>query len=196
MSLKNQHHAGFTVWFTGLPGAGKSTLSKMLGEKLKQFDLPVQILDGDEVRKRLTKGLGFSHEDREENIRRIAYVAKLITDIGGIAIVAAISPYLTSRAEARAEIKNFVEVFVQCPLQTCIHRDPKGMYAKARKGEITNFTGISDPYEPPEKPEIMVRTDQEQPEESLRSILMGLFKLGFIQEQTIFDEEDEANRKN
>ncbi len=165
MSLKNQHHAGFTVWFTGLPGAGKSTLSKMLGEKLKQFDLPVQILDGDEVRKRLTKGLGFSHEDREENIRRIAYVAKLLTDIGGITIVAAISPYLTSRAEARAEIKNFVEVFVQCPLQTCIHRDPKGMYAKARRGEIKDFTGIDDPYEPPENPELHLDAAGRSPDE-------------------------------
>lgn len=154
----------------------------MLAERLKQLDLPVQVLDGDEVRKRLTKGLGFSREDREENIRRIAYVAKLLTNIGGITVVAAISPYLNSREEARAEIKNFVEVFVQCPLQTCIHRDPKGMYAKASKGEITNFTGISDPYEPPEKPEIIVRTDQENPEESLQSILIGLVNLGYISE--------------
>ena len=172
--------AGFTVWFTGLPGAGKSTLSKMLGEKLKQFDLPVQILDGDEVRKRLTKELGFSREDREENIRRIAYVAKLLTNIGGITIVAAISPYRHSRAEARAEIKNFVEVFVQCPLQTCIDRDPKGLYAKATRGDIPNFTGVSDPYEPPEKPEILVRTDQEKPEECLGRILTTLSELGYI----------------
>ncbi len=180
--MNKQHHGGFTVWFTGLPGAGKSTLSKMLGERLKQCGLPAQVLDGDEVRKRLTKGLGFSREDREENIRRIAYVAKLLTNIGGISIVAAISPYLNSRAEARAEIKNFVEVFVECPLQTCMHRDPKGLYAKASKGEITNFTGISDPYEPPEKPEIIVRTDQENPEESLQKILTRLFNLGYISE--------------
>lgn len=185
--MKNQNNAGFTVWFTGLPGAGKSTLSKMLGDKLKQFDLPVQILDGDDVRKRLTKGLGFSREDREENIRRIAYVAKLLTNVGGITIVAAISPYLTSRAEARAEIKNFVEVFVQCPLQTCMDRDPKGLYAQATKGEISNFTGISDPYEPPEKPEIIVRTDQEEPEESLENILRGLWHLGFIKEKSLLE---------
>jgi adenylyl-sulfate kinase len=185
MPLIKEHHAGFTVWFTGLPGSGKSTLSKMLGEKLKQFDLPVNILDGDQVRKRLTKGLGFSREDREENIRRIAYVAKLLTNIGGITIVAAISPYLNSRAEARAEIKDFIEVFVKCPLQTCIHRDPKGMYAKATRGEITNFTGISDPYEPPEKPEIIVRTDQENPEESLRRVLIELVNLGYISNKII-----------
>ena len=183
--MKNYPNSGFTVWFTGLPGAGKSTLSKMLAERLKKFALPVQVLDGDEVRKRLTKGLGFSHEDRDENIRRIAYVAKLLTNIGGITIVAAISPYLNSREEARAEIKDFVEVFVQCPLQMCIQRDPKGLYAKANSGEIANFTGISDPYEPPEKPEIIVRTDQEKPEESLQKILTELVKLGYIPEYII-----------
>jgi len=183
--LNKQLNAGFTVWFTGLPGAGKSTLSKMLAERLKQLELPVQVLDGDEVRKRLTKELGFSREDREENIRRITYVAKLLTNIGGITIVAAISPYLKSREEARAELKNFVEVFVQCPLQTCIHRDPKGLYAKANRGEITNFTGISDPYEPPDKPEIIVRTDQETPEDSLRGILIGLVNLGYISDKII-----------
>ena len=157
----------------------------MLAERLKQLELPVQVLDGDEVRKRLTKGLGFSREDREENIRRIAYVAKLLTDIGGITIVAAISPYLKSREEARGELKNFVEVFVQCPLNICIERDPKGMYAKANRGEITNFTGISDPYEPPEKPEIIVRTDREKPEESLQKVLTALVKLGYISNKII-----------
>ena len=178
--MSKQPNTGFTVWFTGLPGAGKSTLSKLLAERLKQAGLPVQILDGDEVRKRLTKGLGFSREDREENIRRIAYVAKLLTNIGGIAVVAAISPYLKSREEARAEIKNFVEVYVQCPLNTCIDRDPKGLYAKANRGEISNFTGISDPYEPPEKPEIIVHTDQESTKESLQKIFDGLVRLDYI----------------
>ena len=183
--MNKQWNSGFTVWFTGLPGAGKSTLARMLAERLKQHELPVQILDGDEVRKRLTKGLGFSREDREENIRRIAYVAKLLTNIGGIVVVAAISPYLNSRKEARAEIKNFVEVFVQCPLTTCMERDPKGLYAKANRGEIINFTGISDPYEPPENPEIIVHTGQENPEDSLKRILDGLGKLDYFLEEKI-----------
>ena len=174
--MSEHHKIGFTVWFTGLPGAGKSTLAKMLTEKLKQHGLPVQILDGDEVRKRLTKGLGFSREDREENIRRIAYVAKLLTDIGGVVVVAAISPYLKSREEARREIKNFVEVYVQCPLNICIDRDPKGLYAKATRGEITNFTGISDPYEEPKHPDIVIETDKEQPEKCLENILKQLQK--------------------
>ena len=174
--MSEHPHVGFTVWFTGLPGAGKSTLAKMLTDRLKKQGRPVQILDGDEVRKRLTKGLGFSREDREENIRRIAYVAKLITEVGGVAVVAAISPYRNSREEARAEIKHFAEVYVQCPLNICIERDPKGLYAKAQRGEISQFTGISDPYEEPNHPEIIIETDKEQPEKSLETILEQLQK--------------------
>ena len=175
---------GFTVWFTGLPGAGKSTLARLLEGKLRQLGLPVEILDGDEVRKRLSKGLGFTREDREENIRRIAYVANLLTKVGGVAIVAAISPYAQSREEVRTEIENFVEVFVKCSLETCIERDPKGFYAKAQRGEISHFTGISDPYEEPKNPEIIIETDQEQPDESLMKILKQLEKLDLLKQFT------------
>jgi len=175
---------GFTVWFTGLPGAGKSTLARLLEGKLRQLGLQVEILDGDEVRKRLTKGLGFTREDREENIRRIAYVANLLSKVGAVAIVAAISPYAQSRDEVRSEIENFVEVFVKCSLETCIERDPKGLYAKAQRGEISHFTGISDPYEEPKNPEIIVETDQEQPDECLMKILSQLEKMNLLKQFT------------
>ena len=175
---------GFTVWFTGLPGAGKSTLARLLEGKLRQLGLQVEVLDGDEVRKRLTKGLGFTREDREENIRRIAYVANLLSKVGAVAIVAAISPYAQSRDEVRSEIENFVEVFVKCSLKTCIERDPKGLYAKAQRGEISHFTGISDPYEEPKNPEIIVETDQEQPDECLMKILSQLEKMNLLKQFT------------
>lgn len=168
---KDMNSKGFTVWFTGLPCSGKSTLAKMLHAHLGQNGCAAEILDGDEVRQRLTKGLGFSKEGRDENIRRIAYVAKLITRVGGVAITAAISPYEKLRAQARDEIRNFVEVYVNCPLEVCIQRDVKGHYAKAQKGELLNFTGISDPYEPPSNSEIIVQTDQESPDESIHKIL-------------------------
>ena len=178
--MYQQPKAGFTVWLTGLPASGKSTLAKLLADRLRQQGLPVQILDGDEMRKRLTKGLGYSREDREENVRRIAYVASLLTNVRGIAIVAAISPYARTRLAARAEIKNFVEVYVQCPLSKCMERDPKGLYAKATRGEISNFTGLSDPYEHPQQPEITVYTDRESESDSLQKILDGLIDLDFI----------------
>ncbi len=173
-------HKGFTVWFTGLPCSGKSTLASMLKAHLETFGYPVETLDGDEVRQRLTKGLGFSKEDRDENIRRISYVAMLLTRVGAIAITAAISPYKVIRDEARTEIGNFIEVYTKCPVEICIERDIKGMYAKAIKGEIKNFTGISDPYEPPLNPEIIVETDKETPEKSLWKILKKLSDLEFI----------------
>ncbi len=138
------------------------------------------VLDGDEVRLRLSKGLGFSKQDRDENIRRIAYVARLITQVGGVAITSAISPYSSIREEARAEIGKFVEVHVDCPLSVCIERDVKGMYKKAMRGEMQNFTGISDPYEEPVSPEVIVHTDLEDPSESLEAILAGLVRLGYL----------------
>ena len=175
-----KHANGFTVWFTGLSGAGKSTLATLLKDSLRQLGLPVVLLDGDEVRKRLTKELGFTREDREENIRRIAYVATLLTNVGGVVIVAAISPYAHARADARREIGNFVEVFVKCPLHVCIERDPKGLYAKAQRKEILRFTGISDPYEEPQNPEILVETNTEQPQDSLQKILRQLEELELL----------------
>lgn len=180
MSNERMAQRGFTVWFTGLPCSGKTTLSALLQKELQGRGLAVEILDGDEVRQRLTKGLGFSKEDRDENIRRIAYVAKLLTRVGGVAIAAAISPYRRLRDQARAEIGHFVEVYVQCPLEVCIKRDVKGHYKKAIQGQISNFTGISDPYEPPLNPEIVVWTDQESPEESLKTILEKIAALGYI----------------
>ena len=171
---------GFTVWFTGLPSSGKTTLSRLLHKELDELGLAAEVLDGDEVRQRLTKGLGFTKEGRDENIRRIAYVAKLLTRVGGIAITAAISPYRELRDLARAEIGSFVEVHVNCPLQVCMQRDVKGLYAKAIKGEIPNFTGISDPYEPPLNPEVTLYTDRESPEESIKKILVKLAALNCL----------------
>ncbi len=171
---------GFTVWFTGLPSSGKSTLARMLEKELNELDLHVEVLDGDEVRLRLSKGLGFSKEDRDENIRRISYVANIITRCGGIAITCAISPYRDIRNEARNEIGNFVEVYVKCPVEECMKRDVKGLYKKALSGEIKNFTGISDPYEEPHDPEVVVETNIETREESVEKIIDGLISLGYI----------------
>lgn len=171
---------GFTVWFTGLPSSGKSTLAKVLRDEIEKKNRHVEILDGDEVRLRLSKGLGFSKEDRDENIRRISYVAKIITRCGAVALTCAISPYKSIRQEAREEIQDFIEVFVDCELEQCIKRDLKGLYKKALSGEIKNFTGISDPYEKPDNPEITVNTSSETIEQSLKKIVSGLTKLGYL----------------
>ena len=179
----NQH--GITIWFTGLPSSGKTTLAGLVGNALRAMGLPVEILDGDEVRQRLTKGLGFSREDRFENISRIAYVARLLTRVGAVAIVAAISPYREMRSRARAEIGPFVEIHVNCPLEVCMQRDVKGLYAKALAGEITNLTGISDPYEPPLAPEVMVQTDKESAEQSVALILDKLVSLGHLKAELV-----------
>lgn len=171
---------GFTVWMTGLPSSGKSTLAGLLAAKLQGYGLPVVNLDGDEVRLRLSKGLGFSKEDRDENIRRISYVARVASDMGGVAITSAISPYREIRDEARAEIANFVEVFVSCPVEVCIQRDVKGLYKKALAGEIKGFTGIDDPYEEPLNPELVVHTDHESEQESIGRILDTLTHLRLL----------------
>jgi adenylylsulfate kinase len=171
---------GFTLWFTGLSGAGKSTLANLVAERLQEMGRNVELLDGDEVRKNLSSGLGFSKADRDANIRRIAYVAKLLSRNGVIAITAAISPYREIRDEARAEIKNFVEVYVDCPLEICEQRDVKGLYKRARSGEIQQFTGISDPYEPPLNAEVVVHTNVETPEQAADKIISRLAELGYV----------------
>lgn len=173
-------HKGVTVWFTGLSGAGKTTISQVVAKKLNEAGYKLEVLDGDIVRTNLTKGLGFSKEDRDENIRRIGFVSNLLTRNGVIVIVSAISPYREVRDEVREKIGNFVEVFVNAPLATCEERDVKGLYKKARSGEIKMFTGISDPYEPPLSPEIECRTDLEELDESVNKVLQGLKDLGYL----------------
>jgi adenylyl-sulfate kinase len=153
---------GFTLWFTGLSGAGKSTLSQAVAAELQGRGHRVERLDGDDFRQRLGRGLGFSKEDRDENVRRIGFVARLLSRNGAVAIAAAISPYRELRDEVRREHESrFVEIFVDCPLDVLVKRDPKGLYAKALQGEITNFSGVNDPYEAPISPEITVHTERE-----------------------------------
>ncbi len=173
---------GFTVWMTGLSGSGKSTLAGVLKDRFeKQYGRYVEILDGDEIRKGLSRDLGLSREDREEHARRVSYLAKVLSRNGVISIVALISPYKVSRQSAKETIgaDSFVEVYVKASLEKCEERDPKGLYKKARKGEITNMTGISDPYEPPENPDIVIETELGSPQESARVLIEGLQKLGF-----------------
>lgn len=171
---------GVTVWFTGLSGAGKTTITEQVEIKLREKGYKLEVLDGDIVRTNLTKGLGFSKEDRDENIRRIGFVSNLLTRNGVIVIVSAISPYRAVREEVREKIGNFVEVFVNAPLAVCEDRDVKGLYKKARSGEIKLFTGVSDPYEPPTNPEIECRTDLEELDESVNKVLQSLEKLGYL----------------
>jgi adenylyl-sulfate kinase len=173
-------HKGFTVWFTGMSGAGKSTISRLLELKLRQFGARVEVLDGDVVRTHLSKGLGFSKEDRDENVRRIGFVCELLTRNGVVAIAAAISPYRDVRDEVRARIPNFVEVFVECPVEVLAERDVKGLYRRALAGEIPQFTGVSDPYEPPRAPEVTVNTSRETPEESVEKIWATLERSGLL----------------
>ena len=171
---------GFTLWFTGLSGAGKSTISTLVKQELQRRGQRVELLDGDVVRTNLSKGLGFSKEDRDENVRRIGFVCSLLSRNGVAAMAAVISPYREIRDEIRGRIENFVEVYVECPLDTLIERDVKGLYKRALAGEISNFTGVSDPYEPPLNPEVVVRTSEETPEQSVATIMARLEALGYI----------------
>jgi adenylylsulfate kinase len=167
-----ENDKGFCLWFTGLSGSGKTTITTLLVKELRRRGSKLEVLDGDIVRENLSKGLGFSKEDRDTNIRRIAFVADLLSRNGVPVITAAISPYREIRDEARAKMDSrFIEIYTKAPLEVCEERDVKGLYAKARAGEIKEFTGISDPYEPPENPEILIETDKQSPEESAQQIL-------------------------
>lgn len=178
---------GFTIWFTGLSGAGKTTLSNMLHHRLQERGITnVEVLDGDVVRTHLSKGLGFTKEDRDTNIRRIGWVAQLLTKHRVPNLVSAISPYREVRDEVRKMVEHaggagtFIEVFVDCPVEVCEKRDVKGLYAKARRGDIKQFTGVDDPYENPHRPEVHVRTDQSSVEEGVRRILEHLASKGLV----------------
>ena len=171
---------GFTLWFTGLSGSGKSTLAHRVSEELKDRGLPVEILDGDEVRTHLSKGLGFSKEDRDTNIRRIGFVSKLLARNGVVAIAAAISPYREVRDEVRSWHDKFFEVFVKCSIDKLVERDVKGLYKKALAGELKGFTGVSDPYEEPLNAELVIESDKETIDESANRLLSHLEELDFV----------------
>ncbi|MEQ8968986.1 MAG: adenylyl-sulfate kinase [Coleofasciculus sp. C1-SOL-03] len=174
---------GVTIWFTGLSGAGKTTITQALAKTLQEKECKLEVLDGDIVRQNLTKGLGFSKEDRDENIRRIGFVSHLLTRNGVIVLVSAISPYRAIREEVRQKVGDFLEVYVNAPLATCEERDVKGLYKRARAGEILGFTGIDDPYEPPLNPEVECRTDLEELSESVTKVLQKLEELGYLPKQ-------------
>ncbi len=187
---------GVTVWFTGLSGSGKTALAMRLEEELRRRGLKVERLDGDIVRQGLTRDLGFSKEDRDKNIERVTFVAKLLTRNGVAVLCSFISPYRAVRARSRQEIGNFVEVYCHAPLETLIERDVKGLYKKALAGEIENFTGISDPYEPPENPEVTIDSSRETIEESLGKVLRKLEELGYVppalQQEVVYTADEEA----
>lgn len=174
-------HHGFCVWLTGLPSAGKTTIGQALAPKLKARGWNVELLDGDEIRMGLSSDLGFDRKAREMHASRVTYVAKVLARNGVIPIVTLISPYATSRARARAEIGNFVEVYVTTPLSVCEERDVKGLYRKARAGQIKEMTGIDDPYEPPEHPEIRIETEHHSPDQSADEIIRELERRGLVQ---------------
>ena len=180
MENGSRHGRGFTLWFTGLSGAGKTTISEIVEKELRERFGKVEVLDGDIVRTNLSKGLGFSRKDRDTNILRIGFVAELLTRNGVGVIVSAISPFKEARDQVRRRIVDFVEVFVDAPLEVCAERDVKGLYKKAFAGEIPQFTGVSDPYEPPAAPELHIKTDEEEPQESAHRVIVKLRELGYL----------------
>jgi len=173
-------HKGFTLWFTGLSGSGKSVIADTVAEELKRMGMKVERLDGDIVRKSLTKDLGFTEEDRNMNIERVTFVAKLLTRNGVAVLCSFISPYNKIRAYSRKEIGDYILVYVKCSLEVCEQRDPKGMYKKARAGEIKNFTGVDHPFEEPDNPDIIIETDKQTIEECKNTILISLKKMGYL----------------
>jgi adenylyl-sulfate kinase len=182
---------GFTLWFTGLSGAGKSTLARLVEAEIRARGHKVEVLDGDIIRTNLSKGLGFSKEDRDTNIRRIGFVCNLLTRNNVVAIAAAISPYRAVRDEVRRDIGSFIEVYVRCPIDVLAERDVKGLYKKALAGELKHFTGIDDPYESPLAPEVTVDTDSESPDQSAARIIAKLEEMSLLAAPSIFGEADD-----
>ncbi|MEM0467338.1 MAG: adenylyl-sulfate kinase [Candidatus Thermoplasmatota archaeon] len=175
-----ENQRGFTVWFTGLPCSGKTTIAHRVADTLIQDGYAVEVLDGDNVRKDLCSDLGFSKKDRDENIRRVTFVAKLLTRHGVIVVASFVSPYQTHREYARRILGSFVEIYVKCPLEVCIQRDVKGMYKKARTGEIKAFTGVDDVYEEPKHPDLILYSDKETIDESTQNVIKKLKELKYI----------------
>ncbi len=183
--MNKKYGRGFTLWFTGLSGAGKTTISEIVERELREKFGKIEVLDGDIVRTNLSKGLTFSREDRDTNVLRIGFVANLLTRNGVGVIVSAISPFKEPRDEVRRQIVDFVEVFVDAPLEVCAERDVKGLYKKAFSGEIPQFTGVSDPYEAPAAPDLHVHTDQEEPHESAQRVIEKLEFFGYLRPQGV-----------
>ena len=175
-----QEQIGFTLWFTGLPCSGKTAMANRVAAILKDRGLSVERLDGDVVRQDLTRDLGFSKKDRDENIRRVTFVTKLLSRNGVAVLTSFISPYREMRDRARREVTNFVEIYAKCPVEVCMERDIKGMYQKAIRGEIKEFTGVSDPYEEPLHPEIVLETGKETLEQSVQKVITKLGELGYL----------------
>jgi len=187
-NVASRHGRGFTLWFTGLSGAGKTTIADIVERELRARHGKVEVLDGDIVRTNLSKGLGFSREDRDTNVLRIGFVADLLTRNGVGVIVSAISPFKEVRDEVRRSIgEDFIEIFVDAPLEVCAERDVKGLYKRAFAGEIEQFTGVSDPYEPPASPELHIKTNEEEPHESARRVIVRLEEFGYLRAVREFD---------